>query len=224
MFTDIHTHIMYNVDDGAASLEESVAMLKKEEALGVTTVVLTPHYVRNSNKYTIEEMCRKRDILQERTPLTLLLGNECYYYSGLAKDLEEGRALNIEGTNLLLVEFDFHSYTSELYNGCLELCNAGHKVILAHIERYKRFDEETADSLLNLGVLFQMNYSYVEKNLLKPLAKKSVYKDLLKSGDISFIASDAHNDFNRPPNVDVKKIEGRRLKVCSGIPEAYLKK
>ena len=45
--TDLHTHILPGIDDGARSVEESLAMLRMERGQGVDTVVLTPHFYRD---------------------------------------------------------------------------------------------------------------------------------------------------------------------------------
>ena len=41
---DIHTHLLYDVDDGAESLQESLDMLKYAKEQGVDAIILTPHY------------------------------------------------------------------------------------------------------------------------------------------------------------------------------------
>ena len=40
---DIHCHILPGVDDGAADLDESLAMLEAAKRAGVTRIVCTPH-------------------------------------------------------------------------------------------------------------------------------------------------------------------------------------
>ena len=42
-FTDIHSHILYGIDDGAKTLEESLAMLRLAAEAGTTDIVATPH-------------------------------------------------------------------------------------------------------------------------------------------------------------------------------------
>ena len=46
---DIHTHILYGIDDGSKSYEESVKLLKEMEKLGIKNIVLTPHYIIGTN-------------------------------------------------------------------------------------------------------------------------------------------------------------------------------
>ena len=41
---DIHCHLLYGVDDGAKTIEESVAMLEAAKEQGISAMILTPHY------------------------------------------------------------------------------------------------------------------------------------------------------------------------------------
>ena len=41
---DIHTHILYGVDDGAKDINDSMGLLDEEREQGVDQVILTPHY------------------------------------------------------------------------------------------------------------------------------------------------------------------------------------
>jgi protein-tyrosine phosphatase len=40
---DIHSHVLYGLDDGARTLEDSVAMLRMAAEHGTTELVATPH-------------------------------------------------------------------------------------------------------------------------------------------------------------------------------------
>ena len=50
--TDLHTHILPGVDDGAKNLDMSLALLRAQRADGVTRIALTPHF---RFEQTIEE-------------------------------------------------------------------------------------------------------------------------------------------------------------------------
>ena len=45
---DIHSHLLFGVDDGAKTLEESIDILKDMSKFGFESVILTPHYIKNS--------------------------------------------------------------------------------------------------------------------------------------------------------------------------------
>src|SRR5438093_8548781 len=42
-YVDIHSHILYGVDDGAQTLDESLEMLELARSAGTTDIVATPH-------------------------------------------------------------------------------------------------------------------------------------------------------------------------------------
>ena len=59
--TDIHTHILPSIDDGASDVTEALQILKMQKSSGVDRVVLTPHF--DSQKQSLEDFLVKRDFL-----------------------------------------------------------------------------------------------------------------------------------------------------------------
>ena len=57
--TDLHTHILPGMDDGARTVKESLKMLRMERSQGVDTVVLTPHFYRDYE--TPEHFLQRRE-------------------------------------------------------------------------------------------------------------------------------------------------------------------
>ena len=56
--TDLHTHILPGMDDGAKTVEQSLQMLQMQLEQCVDTVVLTPHFYRE--RETVEEFLSRR--------------------------------------------------------------------------------------------------------------------------------------------------------------------
>ena len=56
---DLHSHILNGIDDGSRTLEESIEILKEEVEFGVTDVVFTPHYIRDS-KYNANNKTKEK--------------------------------------------------------------------------------------------------------------------------------------------------------------------
>ncbi len=46
--TDIHSHILFDVDDGARNLEESIELIKRMAEIGFKNIIITPHYIKDS--------------------------------------------------------------------------------------------------------------------------------------------------------------------------------
>ena len=105
---DIHSHILYGVDDGSKDLSMSLAMLKDEMENGVTLVYLTPH----QNQQTLTGPLLKEryqsfldEIKDKGIDIDIRLGSEIYYYPGLKQDLLSGKALTMDESKYVLVEF-----------------------------------------------------------------------------------------------------------------------
>ncbi|MCD8494671.1 MAG: hypothetical protein LRY46_00910, partial [Candidatus Pacebacteria bacterium] len=89
MFVDLHTHILFNVDDGSKDLEFSLKMLEKQVEEGVSHVVLTPHVQSKVQKATKEEHIQRFEELQEAVK------RKKGYLSHLRSELKFNIALNL---------------------------------------------------------------------------------------------------------------------------------
>mgnify|MGYP003477398021 CR=1 FL=1 len=197
---DIHTHILPDFDDGAASVEEAIEMLREEINQGITDVVLTPHF--NLANESVEEFLARRkksfDLLSKKLKkskinVNIHLGAEVRYYPSLIND--DIFNLCIGDTSYLLLELA-SSYPLNFEQTINWMMSRGVTPILAHIERYEYLysNKKLMLELLDSGVLFQCNAS----SLLKFHTAKKV-KKLLKQGIVHILASDTHNLTNRSP-------------------------
>ena len=80
---DIHSHILYDVDDGSVSLENSIEILKKAEDAGFTDIILTPHFIEGYYENIKSEIGPKIKTLKqasygENIEITLHHGNEIF--------------------------------------------------------------------------------------------------------------------------------------------------
>lgn len=201
---DIHTHILSDIDDGAASVEAAIELLYEEQKQGITHIVLTPHF--NIQETTIQEFLEKREesfkILlkeMEKHPslngLNLHLGAEVRYDPNLIyNDVFD---LCIEDTSYLLLELTM-SYPFNFDQTALWMLSKGISPILAHVERYDYIckNPKLLENLLYAGVVFQCNAS----SLFSKHYGKRV-KKLMKHGYVQVLASDTHNMNSRPPEL-----------------------
>ncbi len=189
--TDIHTHIISNVDDGSKSLDVSLKLITQEIENGVTNIICTPH-LNSSNLSNIEVIKQSFDDLKSRVDLVnLYLGSEILYYDGLKKDLINGKLLTLNNSKYVLIEFST-KFEMPISDIVYDLSIIGYKPIVAHIERYTYLKESDLFSIKKNGGLIQIN----AKNFERKTYKKKI-KFLLKNDLVDFIASDCHDDVER---------------------------
>ncbi len=192
---DIHTHILYGVDDGSKSLEESLAMLKGMEESGVKVVFLTPHVARKRGYYDIPIFKErfneiKKAAQSQGLKIKLCLGSEVDESDNLFEDLDQ--APNMNGTNVYMVDFGMRKTNIEeiVYESLVK----GIPIIVAHPERYFYVDFEMLKAIKKAGALFQVSAPHLIK-LGNKDAQKLAQK-LLKEDLIDFIGSDTHHQHN----------------------------
>ncbi len=192
---DIHSHLIPNVDDGSDSLENSLKYLKFMESVGVETLVLTPHFIRDSVEY-FEDIDKNYKLLvesskQENIKINLVLAKEVMLYPSILDDIEKFR-LNISGTNYILVETNFQGFPDFFDETLYRLLKNGYRPILAHPERYSDIMDniELANELMHRNILLQIN-SGSFYGLYGRKVRKTVQK-LFKKGYCHFVAGDFH--------------------------------
>ena len=139
VFADIHSHILWNVDDGASSEGMMYQMVDKVYADGVRLLCLTPHfhpgYFGDNRQKSEESFAQLRAYVSEKYPdMELLLGNELRYSPGCGVWLKEGACRTLNGFDLVLVDFAAYEKGSQIVCGLNRLMSMGYVPILAHAE------------------------------------------------------------------------------------------
>lgn len=217
---DIHCHLLFDVDDGSKSIEESIKAIIQMKELGYTDIILTPHYIQdsnyNSNKKSNQKKLEilKKELKNNNIDINLYLGNEIYIDDDILEMLNAKEISSLNNTDYLLVELpmsgDYDCYI-DLFS---YLINNDKKIILAHPERYISFqnDWNKIIELEEIGVLFQSNLESIIGNYGRN-AKKLI-KKLLKEKKITFLATDLHH-----PKKDYMDIMRARKKILKYIME-----
>ena len=196
---DIHSHILYGIDDGSKSLEESLSIINKAIDNGYTDIVLTPHYrniqnftCNNKDKYRL--YCRlKKEVEKLNLPINIYIGNEITIDEDLFYYLNAEEALPLNGTRYLLIELPFFNAFKNLDEAVDRLVSKGNIPIIAHPERYEYYSDLVEyERLINKGVLFQGNISSLYGKY--GLKAKQMLEEMLKRNMIHFMASDIHTD------------------------------
>lgn len=191
---DIHSHILYGIDDGSRTKEESIELLRYLESQGVKKIIVTPHYIENT-LYEATILKKKKIIkeLEKETNIKLYIGNEVYFSDKTLDLLKEKKLSCLNDSRYLLIELPMSSKIKDLDEMIFDLTISGIVPIIAHPERYSyvQNDIKYLDKLKESGALFQSNYG----SLTGTYGKKSekTIKKLLKNGYISFMGTDIHH-------------------------------
>lgn len=196
---DLHSHYLYDLDDGANNIDESVKLIKKAVENGFTDIVLTPHYISNSN-YNKDNKIKKANftklkkrLKEERIDVKLYLGNEVYISDNIINLIKDKKIYTLNNTKYILIELPINNILYEAKEIIYDLIRNGYVPILAHPERYKIVQDNKSyvTSFINMGVLLQINYKSLY-GVYGRKAKKCV-KRLLKNNWVTFIGSDTHH-------------------------------
>src|SRR6185369_3076973 len=136
--TDWHCHILPGIDDGAATLEESIAMARTLSAAGFTTVCCTPHLIKGTYECSAAGIRERTAQLQqqlaaESIPLQLIAGAEYYLDEYLPELLHD--PLPLGDSQLLLIEIPNHAPVEFVKQTCYRIKGSGYTPLIAHPER-----------------------------------------------------------------------------------------
>lgn len=211
---DIHCHIMYGIDDGSKSLEQSIEILKNAYSNGITDIVLTPHYI-NKSEYNCDNKKKKKildeligELKKENIDINLYLGNEVMIDPDVSKLIANNKISTINNTKYVLVELPMHYENPNSEKMMFEIIRHGYMPILAHPERYDYVKEDISklEPYINMGCILQGNYLSLFGRYGDEA--KKILKILLKQRKIKILASDIHR-----PSTDyrIKKLK-KKLK------------
>lgn len=200
---DIHNHLLYGMDDGAKSFEDSVKMCIDAKENGIDVVVCTPHFFDYSRYFDFIEtrnrrVERLRDYLKDNDiDLCVLTGAELFL-SDRVFSMGNLDDITLNESRYMLCEFPLGSFS--IHKGIEwinELINRDYVPVVAHPERYKEFYEnpEIINELLKMGVLFQVNMNSMAGHGGGERQERSV--SMVKERQALIIATDAHSPVNR---------------------------
>lgn len=196
---DIHTHIIFGIDDGSDTLDESIAILKSAYEVGVTDIILTPHYIDDGkNSYNNDGVAEKFIELKNRMQeegiyIKLYLGNEVRDYGNIVDILEKTDAKTLADTKYILMEFPMNNEVNYIADSIYELKIRNIVPIIAHPERCYCFTSnyKLIKEIADEGALFQINLgSIIGKHGSEA---KKIVKKMLKDNLVHFIATDTHS-------------------------------
>ena len=208
---DIHSHMVYGVDDGSPDFESSVKMLRMAKEQGAEAIFCTSHswgIHRTSTDYENHFCELKKIVLKEIPGLQIFRGCEieCKVPSmkKILERIRNGEFPTMNGTNYVLAEFYPYSTKNILQmTECLEAFGEnGYTPIIAHAERYEDIYSDPVEDLKRLkqlGCLVQMNLFSVAQDWNPDIVRLANL--LLENHLVDLVGSDAHRLDHRPPNI-----------------------
>ena len=197
---DVHSHMLYGIDDGSRSIEESINIIRKLSKLGMTDIILTSHYIKDSRYVSpksnnIELMNELKKALKDNNiDVNLYLGNEIYIDDDIEELLQKKEISSLNDSKYLLIELPMSGVSDNYEDIFISLIRNGFYVVLAHPERYVSFQKDFNKiyELNDVGVLFQCNIGSMVEQYGKKA--KKVLKRMLKEDLVYMLGTDIHHD------------------------------
>lgn len=191
---DIHTHILFDVDDGAQNVEDTIELLKEAEKVGFTKVICSSHYMEGYFTVDLDDRVSKLNEIKckDDSNVEVYLGNEIFIIDNIPSLIKDKKAASLNNSKYVLFELPFNIKPLNLMDMIYQLQACNYVPILAHPERYAYFYKtpEIYENLVENGVLLQINYG----SLIGQYGKtaKMIAEKLLKANLVYFIATDVH--------------------------------
>ena len=197
MYTDIHSHVIWGVDDGAEEKEETFRMLREAVGDGIRRIICTPHVTPGVYEFPEETFERHFEaaeeyIAQKNLPLQLYRGVEILYTDNTPRLLREKRVPTLAGTNCAMIEFSPMDSLAHITDALQKVAGTGFIPVIAHMERYPALSKtrQVEEIKQRFHALVQINArSLIRK---QPLLRRSFFDSLFREGLVDFVATDTH--------------------------------
>ena len=196
-YIDIHSHILFGIDDGAQLPEDSQFLMQRMVDLGFSKSITTPHTIHSILDNTTEiingRLKEVREILPElSSKLNLTAASEYMMDHNFLTRVQSEPLLTLKD-KYVLVEMSYLNPPIQLHDILFEIKLAGYIPVLAHPERYLYYHNDLSkyDKLKKSGCLFQLNLlatvGYYGAGVTK------IAEELLRKGKYDFTGSDIHH-------------------------------
>lgn len=201
---DIHSHVLFDIDDGAKQLDMSIELLRSAAEDGTRRIVATPHIRdelwpnrRPGIVARLEEV--RAEVRRQRLDIEVVLGAELYFSSELFAGVRSGEfPTYADRRRYVLFELSRNFVARQVQDTVFRLQGAGIVPVLAHPERNQRLmaQPELVAELVGQGTVMQLTAMSITGRFGRS-AKKAA-DELLRRGLAHVVASDAHRPDKRP--------------------------
>jgi len=194
--TDIHSHFIPGIDDGAQTIEDSLMMIGAMRDFGYKKVITTPHIMEDGYRNTPEIIKSgleqvKVAVKEAGINIEVEAAAEYYFDFDFEKKFQSGNVLTF-GEKYLLWEIPFINPPDNINEIVFQMSMKGYRPVLAHVERYafwqNNFDKY--EELAGRGIYLQMNINSITGHYSLQTRKAAQW--LIDKDLISFVGSDCH--------------------------------
>lgn len=196
-YVDIHSHLLYGIDDGAKTFEDTLKLTKALQDFGFSQFITTPHvmhHVWENSTYKIKEkeVLTISELDEHQIKIPFSAAAEYMLDDNFSKLFKSEKLLTLQ-QNYVLVEMSYINAPIQLYSFLFDLQVAGYIPVLAHPERYLFYHSNFEEylKLKKAGCLFQLNLLSTVGYYGNEIAKIS--EKLLQKGMYDFVGSDVHH-------------------------------
>lgn len=190
---DIHSHILFGVDDGASTIEQSLKLIGEAEKAGVKTIIATPHF--QTDLKMVEKICNNFIELVNRADeynVQLRLGYEVLINPYIPQIIGDKKSLMLDSSSYMLVELPFDHIPEYTYDVLYKLQLEGVQPIIAHPERNRSLvrDIRLLKGFIGRGCMLQLDAASIAG--VYGWGVKQYTKKIIKLEMAQFVASDVH--------------------------------
>jgi protein-tyrosine phosphatase len=209
---DLHCHLLPGVDDGPATLDDSIALARRAHADGIATIAATPHVDWAHPELDAARIGAAVRALQPRidaagVDLRVVTGAEVAHLRALELDDAQLLALTLGGGPWLLLECPLSQAAAPGFATAARLlASRGHRLLLAHPERSPVFlrSPELLEQLVEEGMLGQVTAGALTGRFGRTVRELALR--LVERGAVHVVASDGHGE-DRPATVGRELVE-----------------
>lgn len=214
---DLHSHILPGIDDGARTLEVSLAMARIAVKDGIHTMACTPHIYPGVYMNDSAGIKAARDALQKELDvrdigLKLLTGADVHLVPGLLDGIRARRVPTIAGSRYLLLEPSHHVLPPRFEESVFNFVVSGFVPVITHPERLLWIEDhyDVFVRVARQGAWMQVTAGALT-GMFGPRAKYWGQR-MLAEGRVHILATDAHSDGRRIPRLsEARQIAEREL-------------
>ena len=200
---DMHSHILWGVDDGSKSLEETMELLEIAKKEGISKIIATSHSKHPQYDVKYDVVSEQIELLKQKLDehnidLIVYTGHEVRLVENIVDLLKTNQIHTLANSQYLLLELPSSHVPKYTKNIVDALIAEGITPIIAHPERNKGIAEkpERLERLVRAGAVAQITAGSLAGHFGKQVQKLSL--DLVKANLVHTYGSDVHNLTTRP--------------------------